>query len=161
MSISPQSHHAEADMSSFPNNCNVSLLRKSCAHAATCTVRRFWCRQLLRSCGILDGPACSIHCMAHRFLYRRLRRSCANSDVSWLNSPRALICGTWFFIESVCLSLCWASGCCQRATKTAKALPRYVMNACICSCMSSSIVWRIYVGFVANIDIKILGIMRR
>jgi hypothetical protein len=27
------------------------------------------------------------------------------------------------------------------------------MSACICSCMSSGIVWRIYVGFVVNIDI--------
>jgi len=31
------------------------------------------------------------------------------------------------------------------------------MSACIHSCMSSGIVQRIYVGFVANIDIKILG----
>jgi hypothetical protein len=32
------------------------------------------------------------------------------------------------------------------------------MSAHICFCMFSSIVWKIYVGFVANIDIKILGV---
>jgi hypothetical protein len=32
------------------------------------------------------------------------------------------------------------------------------MSARIRSCMSSSIVWRIYVGFVADIDIKILRV---
>jgi len=31
-------------------------------------------------------------------------------------------------------------------------------SALICSCMSSGIVWRIYVGFVADIDIKILKV---
>jgi hypothetical protein len=35
------------------------------------------------------------------------------------------------------------------------------MSARICSCMSLGIVWRIYVGFVVDIDIKILGIMKR
>ncbi len=32
------------------------------------------------------------------------------------------------------------------------------MSARILSCMSSSIVWRIYVGFIVDIDIKILGV---
>jgi hypothetical protein len=36
VSISPQSHHARADASLFSNNCNASLLREGCAHAATC-----------------------------------------------------------------------------------------------------------------------------
>jgi hypothetical protein len=31
VSIFPQSHRAEVDTSSFPNNCNVSLLREGCA----------------------------------------------------------------------------------------------------------------------------------
>jgi hypothetical protein len=35
------------------------------------------------------------------------------------------------------------------------------MSAHIHSYMSSGIVWKIYVGFVVDIDIKILGIMRR
>jgi hypothetical protein len=52
----------------------------------------------------------------------------------------------------------WASGCCRRVVKAAKALPCCAMSPRICSCMASSIVWRIYVGFVADIDIKILGV---
>jgi hypothetical protein len=42
--------------------------------------------------------------------------------------------------------------------KAAKALSCYAMNVRIYSYMFSSIVWRIYVGFVADIDIKILGV---
>jgi hypothetical protein len=57
VSISPQSHCAKADASSFANNCNVPLLRKGCAHVATCcSVRHSWRRWLLRSCGSSDGP---------------------------------------------------------------------------------------------------------
>jgi hypothetical protein len=33
--------------------------------------------------------------------------------------------------ESVCSSFYWASDCCRRAAKVAKALPCYAMNACI------------------------------
>jgi hypothetical protein len=47
---------------------------------------------------------------------------------------------------------------CQRTAKAAKALSCCAMSARIRSCMSSGIVWRIYVGFVADIDIKILGV---
>jgi len=36
VSIFPQSHCVEANASSSPNNCNVSLPREGCAHAATC-----------------------------------------------------------------------------------------------------------------------------
>ncbi len=58
MSISPQSHHVRADASSFPNNCNASLLRKGCACAATCCmVCHSQGRRLFRSCGVSDGPA--------------------------------------------------------------------------------------------------------
>ncbi len=47
MSISPQSHRAEADTSSSTDNCNSSLLREGCARAATyCTVCRSQRRQL-------------------------------------------------------------------------------------------------------------------
>ncbi len=42
--------------------------------------------------------------------------------------------------------------------EAAKALPCCAMSARIRSCMSSGMVWRIYVGFVADIDIKILGV---
>jgi hypothetical protein len=62
VSISPQSHHVEANMSSSANNCNVSLPREGCAHAAACcTVRCSRPRRLLHSCGVLDGLADSIN----------------------------------------------------------------------------------------------------
>jgi len=44
--------------------------------------------------------------LAHHSFCRRLRRSCADSKVFWLNSVGALICGTRFSKESVCLSFC-------------------------------------------------------
>ncbi len=43
-----------------------------------------------------------------------------------------------------------------KGAKVAKALPCYAMNAHIRFCMSSGM-WRIYVRFFADIDIKILG----
>jgi len=49
----------------------------------------------------------------------------------------------------------------RRIAKTAKTLPCCAMSACIHFCMSSGFVWRIYVGFVADIDIKILGVPPR
>ncbi len=52
----------------------------------------------------------------------------------------------------------WASGCCWKVAKAVKALPCCTMNAHICSCMFLGIMWKIYVGFVADIDIKILGV---
>ncbi len=56
MSISPQSHCAGADVSSSANNYNVSLPREGCARVAVCcTVHRSRRKQLLRSCGVLDG----------------------------------------------------------------------------------------------------------
>jgi len=47
----------------------------------------------------------------------------------------------------------------SKAAKAAKTLPCCAMSARICSCMFSSIVWKIYVGFVADIDIKILKVL--
>jgi len=83
MSIFPRSHHAEVDASSSPNNCNASLLKKGYAWAVACyTVHHSQCRQLLRSCGISNGPTNFIRCLARRYLYRQLRRSRADSNVS-------------------------------------------------------------------------------
>jgi hypothetical protein len=45
-----------------------------------------WRKWLFCSCGILDGSANFICCLACRSLYRQLRCSRANFDVSWLNS---------------------------------------------------------------------------
>jgi len=82
VSISPQSHRVRVDASSFPNNCNASLLKKGCAHIATyCTVRCFRCRRLFCSCGISDGLTDFVNCLAYCYLCKRLRRSHANSDV--------------------------------------------------------------------------------
>jgi hypothetical protein len=107
VSISPQSHRAEVDASSFPNNYNASLPIKGCTHVAVCcTICRSRHRRLFRSCGISDGMADSVHCLACRFLCRWLRRSHANSNVSWFNSIGTLICGTWFSKESICSSFC-------------------------------------------------------
>ncbi len=113
VSISPQSHCLGVDASLFPNNCNASLGKEGCSR-----------------------------CLARRFFYRRLWRSCADSDVPWLNCIRTLICGTRFSKESVCSSFRWASRCCRRAVKAAKALPCCAMSARICSYMSSSILGR-------------------
>jgi hypothetical protein len=83
VSISPQSHRAEADVSLFPKNCNASLPREGCARgAACCTVCRSRRRRLLRSCGVLDGSVDSVCCLAHCYLYRRLRHSHVDFDVS-------------------------------------------------------------------------------
>jgi hypothetical protein len=72
VSIYPQSHHAEADASSSPNNCNVSLPREGCARVvAYCMVRRSWRKWLLQSCGILDGSVDAVRYVACRSLYRR------------------------------------------------------------------------------------------
>ncbi len=115
--------------------------REGCACvAACCTVHRFQRKQLLRSCGILDGPANSVCCLARHYLCRRLQHSRANFDMFWLNYARALVCGTWLSKESVCSSFCWTSGYCRRATKAAKTLPCCAMNAHIRSCVSSGIV---------------------
>jgi len=161
VSISPRSHRAKVDASSSLNNCNASLLREGCACATTCcTVRHFRRRWLLWSYGVSYGSADFVRCLARCCLYRRSQCSRADFDVSWLNSTGALICGTRFSKESICSSFCWASGCYWRATKAIKALPCCAMSARIRSCMSSGIVWRIYVRLVANIDIKILGIMK-
>ncbi len=57
VSISPQSHRAEADVSLSPNNCNASLPGEGCACvAASCMIHRSRCIRLLHSCGVLDGP---------------------------------------------------------------------------------------------------------
>jgi len=97
VSISPQSHRVVANASSSLNNCNASLLKEGCARATICcTICCSQCRWLLRICGVSDGLADSIHCLAHRFLCKRLRCSRANCDVSWLNSTKALICGIRF-----------------------------------------------------------------
>ncbi len=161
MSISPQSHRVEVYASLSPNNCNASLPRKGYAHVAICcTIHHSRSKRLLQSCGISDGPTNSVRYLARRSLYMRLWRSRADFDVSWLNYVGALICGTWFPKELVCSSFCLTFGCCWRTTKVAKALPCYAMSAHICSCMSSGIMWRIYVGFVNDIDIKILEIMK-
>jgi hypothetical protein len=106
----------------------------------------------------LDGLADFVRCLACYFLCRRLWRSHADSDVFWLNSVGALICGIWFSKESICSSFCWAFGYCRKPPKAAKTLPCCVRSARKRSCMSSDIVWRIYVGFVVDIDIKILGV---
>ncbi len=83
MSISPQSHRVRADTSSFPNNCNVSLLKEGCARVvACCTIFHSQRKRLLCSCGVLDGPADFVRCLASHSLSRRLRRSHANSNVS-------------------------------------------------------------------------------
>jgi hypothetical protein len=103
----------------FAKNCNVSLPREGCARVvACCTVHPPRCRRLLRSCGILDDPINFVRCLAHRSLWRRLRQSRANFNVSWLNCDGALICGTWFFEELVCLSFCWPMG-------VAEGLPKH------------------------------------
>jgi hypothetical protein len=100
VSIFPQSHHVGADVSLFPNNCNASLPREGCAHVvAYCMVCHSRRRRLLHSCGISNGLADSIRCLAHCFLYKWLWHSCANFDASWLNFAGALICGTWFSKE--------------------------------------------------------------
>ncbi len=62
----------------------------------------------------------------------------------------------WMWASGCCWM--WASGCCWRVTKAAKTLPCYAMSPRIHSCMSSGIVWRIYIEFVADIDIKILEV---
>jgi hypothetical protein len=83
MSISSQSHCAKANVSSFANNCNASLPRKGYACAAAyCMVRRSRHRRLLRFCGVSNGQANFVHCLAHRSLYKQLQRSCADFDVS-------------------------------------------------------------------------------
>jgi hypothetical protein len=100
VSISPQSHHVGANAFSFLNNCYASLLREGCACAITCcTIRCSQCRRLLRSYGVSDGPADSIHYLAHRFLCKRLQCLRADSYMSWLNSVGTLICETWFSKE--------------------------------------------------------------
>jgi hypothetical protein len=83
MSISPQSHHVRANASSSPNNSTASLPKEGCARViACCMVRRSQHKRLLRSCGISDGSADSICCLARCFLSRRLRCSRADSDLS-------------------------------------------------------------------------------
>jgi hypothetical protein len=97
VSIFPQSHRAKANASSSPNNCNASLSRKGYARdVACCIVCCSQCRRLLRSCGVSDGPANSIHYLACRSFYKRVRCSHADFDMSWLNFAGILICGTWF-----------------------------------------------------------------
>ncbi len=98
VSISPQSHRADANTSSSTNNCNASLPREGYACVvACCTVRHSRRRRLLRSCGISDGSvdfannynvslprkgyACATTCCTvRRFRHRRLLRSCGVSD---------------------------------------------------------------------------------
>jgi hypothetical protein len=75
----------------------------------------------------------------------------SNLDPSWVQL------GTWERVTIYHIPL--TSGCRQRTTKATKALPCYAMSARIRSYMSLGIVWRIYVGFVVDIDIKILGSM--
>jgi hypothetical protein len=90
VSIFPQSHCVEANKSSSPNNCNVSLPKEGCACVvACCTVRCFWCRRLFCSCGVSDGPSDSIRCLARRSLYKQLQCSSVDSNVSWSNSAGA------------------------------------------------------------------------
>ncbi len=82
VSIYPQSHRAEANASSSPNNCNASLPREGCARAVACwTVHRSQNRWLLRSYGVSDGPADSVGCLARYYLSRRLWHPSADSDV--------------------------------------------------------------------------------
>ncbi len=107
-----------------------------------------WPRQL---CTLL------VHCS----FYKQLQHSCVDFDVSWLNSTGAFLCGTWFSKKSICSSFYWASSCCRRVAKATKALPCCAINARICPSISLGIVWRIYVRFVVDIDIKILGIVKR
>jgi hypothetical protein len=113
VSISPQSHRPGANAFSSPNNYNASLRREGCSR-----------------------------CLACRYLCRRLRRSCADSDVPWLNSARTSICETRFSKEPVYSSFRWASRCCRRAIKAAKALPCYAMSARKRSSMSLGILGR-------------------
>jgi hypothetical protein len=97
VSISPQSHCIGADVSSSPINFNVSSPIEGCAHAtACCTVRRSQHKRLFCYCSVSDGLANSRRCLARRFLCKQLWRSSADSDVSWLNYTRTLICGTRF-----------------------------------------------------------------
>jgi hypothetical protein len=107
VSISPQSHRAEAYTSSSTNNCNASLPKKGCGHAvAYYTVHRSQRRQLLHSCGISDGPTDSanncnvsllregcarvvVYCTICRFRHKRLLRFCGILDGP-TNSVRCL-----------------------------------------------------------------------
>ncbi len=100
VSIFPQSHHPRADASLSLNNCNASLPKEGCAHAAVCCmVHHSRHRRLLRYCGVSNGSADSIRYLAHRSLYRRLRRSRVDSDMFWLNFAKTLICETRFSKE--------------------------------------------------------------
>jgi hypothetical protein len=82
VSISPQSHHFGADAFSFPNNCNASLPKESCPCViAYCMVRRSQHTRLLHSCGVSNGLANFIHCLAHRSFCKRLRHYHADFDV--------------------------------------------------------------------------------
>jgi hypothetical protein len=69
VSISPQSHRVGANASLSPNNCNASLPSEGYARATTCCmIRHSRHRQLLRSCGISDGPTDSVRCLARHTL---------------------------------------------------------------------------------------------
>jgi hypothetical protein len=99
VSISPQSHRVGADAFSSPNNYNASLPREGCARVVTCymcTVHHSWHKRLLRSCGILNGLADSICCLARRSFYKRLRCSHTHSDMSWLNSTSDALPTLWW-----------------------------------------------------------------
>jgi hypothetical protein len=109
MSISPWSHCVGVDAFSFVNNYNASLLREGCARAsACCTVRYSRHIQLLRFCGISNGPAnsannCNVSlpregyarvaacCTVRRSWRRRLFRSYGVSDglVNFANNCNA------------------------------------------------------------------------
>jgi hypothetical protein len=83
VSISPQSHRAEVDASSSPNNCNASLPREGCACvAACCRVRCSRRKRLLHSCGVSDGLVDFTRCLVRCSLCKQLRLSRADSHVS-------------------------------------------------------------------------------
>jgi len=105
------------------------------------------------------GPTDSICCLARYFFCRQLWHSCANSDVSWLNFVGTLIWGTWFLKESVRYY--------AKLLVVAKGLPKLPkhyhvaqwVHAYVLICLRA-LCGEYMLGFVTNIDIKILGVMK-